>query len=124
LNNQIFLRFSLILTKEVWNVLISQEGGKKMSLQEILAVVTDIRNFQQKGFGAGTAIAVAIAGSFSFIIALALNTALQLSFAQIPVGSSGLFGAWIYAIIALILGIAALYLIYKYLQPTLHRKLD
>lgn len=94
------------------------------TLREILGVVMDIRNSQKKGFGVGTAIALALAASFSFVIALALNNALQLSFAQIPVGSSGLLGAWIYAVIALILGIAFLWIIYKHLQPALHRKMD
>lgn len=72
-------------------------------------------------FNAGTAAALAIAAAFSFILALALNQFFQLLFAKIPVGG-GLLGAAIYAVIALVVCILALFLIYRFLEPFLHSK--
>lgn len=85
------------------------------------SIVKMEHNQASSGFNAGTATALAIAGAFSFILALALNQFFQLLFAKIPVGS-GLLGAAIYAIIALVICILALFLIYTYLEPFLHKK--
>ena len=95
-----------------------------MSLSDILEEVKKIRQNQEQGFGVGTAFAAAIAAALSFIIALALNNAFQITFAQIPVGNDALLGAWIYAVIALIIGLLGLYLIYRFLKPVLHKKMD
>ena len=92
--------------------------------KELLEEVKQIRLNQQQAFGVGTAFAAAIAAALTFVIALALNNALQLTFGLIPVGKDSVLGAWIYAVIALILGLAGLYLIYRFLQPALHKKLD
>jgi len=93
-------------------------------LIDILTTVKQIEKNQEQTFGVGTAFAAAIAGALTFVIALSLNNALQLSFAQIPVGSNAILGAWIYAFLALLLGLTGLYLVYRYLQPVLKKKLD
>lgn len=91
-------------------------------LKQIHGLLEKIEHNQASpGFNAGTAAALAIAAAFSFILALALNQFFQLLFAKIPVGG-GLLGAAIYAIIALVICILALFLIYSFLEPFLHKK--
>jgi ElaB/YqjD/DUF883 family membrane-anchored ribosome-binding protein len=72
-------------------------------------------------FNAGTYTALALAAAVGFVISLALGSALTQTFAKIPVGG-GLLGAWIYAIIALVLGVALVFLIFLYLEPFLTKK--
>jgi len=93
----------------------------KATLDDVVILLRQIEKNQHPPFNAGTAIAVVLAGAFGFVIALALNNFLQQVFNQIPVGD-GLLGAGIYAIIALIIGILALFLIYIYLEPWLTKK--
>lgn len=90
-----------------------------LDIQKIIAKIE--RNQAPAGFNAGTATALAIAAAFSFILALALNQFFQLLFAKIPVGG-GLLGAAIYAVIALVICVLALFLIYRFLEPFLHKK--
>ena len=90
-----------------------------LSMQELLKKIE--HNQASPGFNAGTAAALAIAAAFSFILALALNQFFQLLFAKIPVGG-GLLGAAIYAVIALVICVLALFLIYRFLEPFLHKK--
>lgn len=92
----------------------------------LLRAITQIlekieKNQASPGFNAGSAAAAAIAGAFSFILGLALNSFFVQVFAKIPVGG-GLLGAAIYAIVALIVCITALFLIYSYLEPFLRKK--
>ena len=90
-------------------------------LQDIKSLLGKIEHNQSSPvFNAGTAIAFAIAAAFSLILALAINEFLRLLFAKIPVGS-GLLGAAIYAIVALVICILALFLINIYLEPFLHK---
>ena len=86
------------------------------TLNEILSAVEQIRDAQK--FQVGNAIATALAASVSFIIALALNDAFKKTFELIPVGK-GLLGIWIYAVLALVIGISLLYVISRYVQPSL-----
>ena len=91
-------------------------------LQQIRQELVKIEHNQASPeFNAGTAAALALVAAFSFILALALNQFFQLLFAKIPVGG-GLLGAAIYAIIALVLCILAIFLIYRFLEPWLHSK--
>ncbi len=85
-------------------------------LREILAAQTKTHVFNP-----GNAGAIAVAGAVSFVMALALNNAMQKTFAKIRVGS-GLLGAWIYATIMLFIGLFLLFLIYFYLQPFVTNK--
>lgn len=92
------------------------------TLNEIRDTIDKIeRNQASPVFNAGTAAALAIAAAFSFILALALNQFFQLLFAKIPVGG-GLLGAGIYAVIALVICVLVLFLIYRFLEPFLHKK--
>lgn len=91
--------------------------------QDMVSLLRDIRDsgHKVKRFNAGSAAAVAIAASMSFTIALALNDAMQKTFAKIRVGA-GLLGAWIYALIMLAVGLILLFVIYIYFEPFLASK--
>lgn len=94
--------------------------------QEVIRLLKIIINNQEEAskFYVGTQLALVLAAAFAFVLALALNAALSLTFQQIPVGTDGLLGAWIYAILALIICILFMFIIYRYLQPWLHKKID
>lgn len=93
------------------------------NLDDVIILLTKIEQNQRAAakFNVGTALSVALAGAFIFILALALNAFLQAAFAMIPVGT-GLPGLAIYAIIAIIMCLGALFLIYVYLQPWLQAR--
>ena len=93
------------------------------TLDDVVVLLQKIEKNQKATpkFNAGTATALAIAAAVGFVIGLALNNALQESFQKIPVGG-GLLGAWIYAVIALIIGVVLLFLIFVYLEPFLTKK--
>lgn len=87
----------------------------------VVDLLTQIRDNQTKtpDFNAGAVVTGALIAAFGFVMALALNSFLSLVFAQIPVGSTGLLGAGIYALIAIILCVGAIFLIAVYLGPRL-----
>jgi uncharacterized BrkB/YihY/UPF0761 family membrane protein len=94
--------------------------------REIIHLLLAIKANQEKppSFSIGAALCISFAAAVGFVLALALNQALELSFKQIPVGSDGLLGAWIYAVIAIIICGILLWCIFIYLQPFLQSKLD
>lgn len=82
----------------------------------ILVQVRELRDLRR--FSLGRAIGEALSAAISFIIALALNEAFLRTFKLIPLGNS-LWGVWIYALFALVVGILLLCLINWVLQPAL-----
>ncbi len=94
--------------------------------KEIIHLLESIKANQEKisSFSIGEALCISFAAAVGFVLALALNQALQLTFQQIPIGEDGLLGAWIYAIVAIILCGILLWCIFVYLQPFLQSKLD
>jgi uncharacterized BrkB/YihY/UPF0761 family membrane protein len=92
----------------------------------MIHLLQDIKANQEKlpSFSIGAALCVSFAAAVGFVLALALNQALELTFQQIPVGSDGLLGAWIYAVIAIIICAILLWCIFIYLQPFLQSRLD
>jgi uncharacterized BrkB/YihY/UPF0761 family membrane protein len=95
-------------------------------MDEIVDLLRCIKTNQEKPvpFSLGSTICMVLAAAVGFMIALALNNALVLCFQQIPIGTDGILGACIYAVIALVLGIILLFLIFTYLQPLLQSKMD
>jgi hypothetical protein len=93
---------------------------------QMIHLLQDIKANQEKlpSFSIGAALCVSFAAAVGFVLALALNQALELTFQQIPVGSDGLLGAWIYAVIAIIICAILLWCIFIYLQPFLQSRLD
>jgi hypothetical protein len=87
-----------------------------MSQSEILETLRDIRD--ANAFDPAKVIATTLAASISFLIALSLNEALTKTFKLIPLGN-GLGGLWIYALLALVLGILLLCLLNYAVQPAL-----
>jgi hypothetical protein len=90
-------------------------------LAQILVEIKEILKALSQNFSVGKAFIAVIAFSIGFVIALALNNALVLTFDLIPVGKNGVLGAWIYAVIALIIGLVGLWLLYRYLSPKLSK---
>jgi hypothetical protein len=89
------------------------EETQNEDVRQILLEIRDANKFR-----ISSASSAALAAAVSFIIALALNEALKKTFALIPVGG-GLLGLWIYALLALALGLTFLWLINRFLQPAL-----
>ncbi len=91
---------------------------------EIVSLLREIRDNQVAArFNVGTYVAGALALSFAFILGLAINSALTQTFALIPAGT-GLLGAYIYMVVALVICVLFIFLIYIYLQPWLASKFN
>jgi hypothetical protein len=73
----------------------------------------------QSSFDAGKALVDALNNAVAFIMALGLNNAFQKTFELIPIGKKKILGAWIYAILALGLGILLLWVFSTYLAPAI-----
>jgi hypothetical protein len=90
---------------------------------EIVSILKDIKKNQESTrFIAGNEIMVAIATAIGFIMSLALNNAFVKTFHLIPIGKKNVFGAWLYAIIAVALGILFLWLMYSKIQPLMNNE--
>lgn len=93
----------------------------------IYLVLSEIRDNQvkeakarakQSEFNAGTVVSLAFIAAFGFVMALAINAFLTMLFALIPVGD-GLLGAGIYALVAIVLCVAMIFVLAVYVAPWL-----
>lgn len=91
---------------------------------EIITLLKQIVETQQTSpFNPIKQVIVVITASIGFIISLSLNEALKATFDLIPTVSVSKIGAaWIYAVVALTVGILALWLIYGAIQPVVTAK--